>query len=142
MLIFVMIGGVLLFFGVNTGRKRKLLQKNGKKATGIIIDNEVSAFGESVLYYTIVEVEDIKNNKRKFRLSTETNIVREVGKSIDIVYDPNYEESEAFENRKVASASEIILKVVGVFFIVIGVVNSKSIFYNLILKHVFNVSSI
>ncbi|WP_440880582.1 DUF3592 domain-containing protein [Tenacibaculum sp. C7A-26P2] len=138
MLVFVMIGGVLLFFGIKTGIKRKLLQKNGKKATGIIIDNELSEFGESVLYYTIVEVEDTKNNKRKFKLSTATNIAREVGKPIDIVYDPNYEKSEVFENRKVASASEIILKVVGVFFIVIGLIDSKSIFHNLILKHVLN----
>jgi len=125
-LFFILIGGLLLFFGIRNKKKRIKLTKDGNRAKGIIIDNDETLIGEKYYYFSIVEVNDSIEGKIRLRMKLGTPAPRVVGNEIEIVYDSN-KKNDVFEYTNSISWSNTVFYLIGIMFIIIGAIWSSVI---------------
>jgi hypothetical protein len=117
----LIVGLVVIFFGIRMHRKKKALAKTGVMAKAVIIDNREGDFGGRVLHFPVIEIMDGPDTGYEVVMNEGTNWIKKVGKEMTVVY-PHGDPDSAHEHTKGMNMGSIVLILVGSLFSLIGFV--------------------
>ncbi|MCA1761762.1 MAG: hypothetical protein ABR574_07755 [Cryomorphaceae bacterium] len=117
----LIIGLVIIFFGIRMHRKKKERAKTGVSAKAIVLDHREGDIAGRVIYFPVIEIKEGAHQSHKVVLNEGTNFVKGIGKEITVFY-PKDDPESAHEHTKGIGMGSIILILVGSFFALFALV--------------------
>lgn len=118
----LIIGLALLTFAVWNHRRHKRMMRSGTRVTAVVVDNYVDEMNNRTLYFPEVEFTNVQGQKVRARLRTGSNIRKNAGTPMEVVYDPTDPEIEVIAWSKSVSVPHLIFIIVGALFFFAGII--------------------